>query len=95
MDLIGKLIKKKGQQSIMAGVKAAMIVEYANQALSEFFGSDVLSSIEASHTKNQVIYFKTTNATARQEIMLNQATIIDKINQKSTYSNIEKIKFVS
>ena len=89
--LIPHSIKKAG---IGKQLEAANIVEAAGQALLVYFGPNSDQDVRPLYVKNKTLTVSCTSSTFAQEIKLNEAEILEKINKKVGEKAVERIRYL-
>ncbi|HBF67649.1 MAG TPA: hypothetical protein DDW36_04475 [Candidatus Magasanikbacteria bacterium] len=89
--LIPHSIKKAG---IGKQVEAASVVSAAEQALLGFFGPDSQRDVRPLYFKNRTLTVSCRSSTFAQEIKLNEAKILEKINDMAGERAVERIRYL-
>lgn len=96
MKSIFNILKQKNVQSpIMRGAMASLTVEESDKILNELFGEKIQNYAQTAYIKNKILAIRFLGSAAAQEIKLNEAEIMTKINQKFGPNTVVKIKYTA
>ena len=85
----------KQSKSIEAQVELVAIIDAAESTFKELFTDEVAAHAKPLFLKNRTLTVTCTSSTIAQEIRLNQATIVEKINKKLGKSEVDRIRYLS
>ena len=91
-NLLGKSIKKSGAAR---QIEAAMVVEKAEEIIKEVLGKAVLKKFKVMYLKDNVLTIACLSSVLSQELKLNQAEIIKRLNNYFKKEVVEKLRFLS
>ncbi|MFH0779568.1 MAG: DciA family protein [Parcubacteria group bacterium] len=96
MDKLSSLITTSFQKKSVLGrqVQAAMVVEFANEKIVEFWGNKAKELAKALHLKSGVLTFGCANSIMAQELKFKQMRLTQAINAKFSAKPVKKIKIV-
>jgi len=90
---LGKILQSKQTHSpLVRGIKAAMVVEFSNSIITEFWGEAGTRYARALYVKNKILTIACLSSAMTQEIKLREKEIVEKINSKNGGRVIEKIR---
>ncbi|KKW42506.1 MAG: hypothetical protein UY92_C0006G0067 [Candidatus Magasanikbacteria bacterium GW2011_GWA2_56_11] len=94
---LGDALRHKMNQSSSLGkqVESAEVVAAAESVLTEVFGSDVGQTAKPLFIKNRTLTVSCGSSAVAQEIRLNQAKIVEKINDKLGKSEVDRIRYLA
>jgi len=93
---LGKILKDSPNRSpFVKGVQAAMLVEVANNIISEFWGEAGVKYARALYVKNKILTVACLSSAMAQEIKLREAEFIGRLNAKNSVKEVEKIRCLS
>lgn len=88
----GKLDK---DTSMKKQVEAAGVVEHAQEVFLDQFGEEGALHVKPLFLKNRTLTVTCTSSSIAQEIRLNQAQIVEKINKKVGKNEVDRIRYLS
>lgn len=93
---MGDALKQKFQQKgpLKVQVEAAQVVQKAEEALQELFGEET-KHVKVLFVKNRTLTITCRSSVIAQEIRLNQAKIIEKVNTYFPTTLIDRIRYLS
>lgn len=94
-SLASLLEQRQNLSPLWKGVKAALIVDEANQTLSKLFGQAGQRTTKAVYFKNNTLTFACLSSIVAQEIRLNEKNILARLNQKFGENTVKKIRYLA
>lgn len=89
------LKSKMGTQSpLRVQVETALLIQAAEKAFQELFGEET-KHLKVLYLKNRTLTITCHSSVVAQEIRLNQAKIIEKLNQRFPGAGIDRIRYLS
>ena len=76
-------------------LETAEVIEIVDKALEELFGADLARHAKPLFLKNRTITISCTSSAMAQEIRLNQAEIVRKINKKMGKDEVDRIRYLA
>ncbi len=76
-------------------VDTAEVLEIAEKVFHELFSSDLAAHAKPQYLKNRTLTVTCTSSALAQEIRLNQATIVEKINEKLGNNEVDRIRYLA
>jgi len=94
---IGDTLQDKVNQNkpLQKQVEAGQIVEIAETVFASLFGPDEAIHVKPLFLKNRTLTVTCSSSTVAQEIRLNQAEIVEKINTKMGKNEVDRIRYLS
>jgi predicted nucleic acid-binding Zn ribbon protein len=92
-DTLNKKVKQ--DQSLQSQLDASDVLEVAKKIFTQMFGDDGQTHIKPLFLKNRTLTVTCSSSTLAQEIRLNQATIVEKINQELGKNEVDRIRYLS
>ncbi len=75
-------------------MKTGLILEFANEAISQIWGKAGAKSIKARSIKGSVIKIECENSIMAQEVKLKSSQLLEIINKKFRTTNLRKTRIV-
>ena len=75
-------------------VETSSLLEIATKVLQSFVGEQNAKNVKPLFIKNRTLTITCTNSSISQEIHLNQAKIVEEINQKSGRNNLDRVRYL-
>ena len=92
---IGDTLKhKKNAPGIKKQIESAEAIDAATAVFEELFGSEA-SKVKPLFVKNRTLTVTCSSASVAGEIRINQQMIVEKINQKTGTSEIDRIRYLA
>lgn len=93
---LGSILPKRLRQTgIHSGVQAARVIDVANNVLCELFGNEITKNqARAVSCRHKQLRIATMNASLRQELMVRQKDIIQRINKTLGQEYVERVVVV-
>lgn len=76
-------------------VDAALVIEHTNTVLADLFGSELAAEAKPLFLKNRTLTITCTSSAMAQELRLNQAAIVEKINEKLGKEEVDRIRYLA
>lgn len=76
-------------------VAAAQILEQAQAALRELLGAELADQAKPLFLKNRTLTISCSSSAVAQEIRLQQAEIVERINQKFGAKEVDRIRYLA
>lgn len=92
-DAIRKDLNDKGP--LKKQVEAAEVVGYAEEVLLDLFGEELGKEAKPLYLKNRTLTITCSSSAIAQEIRLNQADIVEKINDKLGKKEVDRIRYLA
>jgi len=92
-DALGASLNAKGP--LKKQLEAVQVVELAEQAFIELFGTELGSHAKPQFLKNRTLTVACTSSALAQEIRLNQQKIVDSINKKLGANEVDRIRYLA
>lgn len=94
---LGDTLHQKMNQHIplKKQVEAAEIVEIAEKVFMDLFGAELARHAKPLFLKNRTLTVSCSNSAIAQEIRLNQAAIVGKINEKLGKNEVDRIRYLA
>ncbi len=87
--------KMKQDSPLQSQLEASEIVEVTQAVLTELFGEKLAGDAKPLFLKNRTITISCASTAIAQEIRLNQAQIVDKINEKLGKREVDRIRYLA
>lgn len=93
---MGDALKSKmlTQSPLRVQVESALVIQKAEQAFQELFGEEMVH-LKVLFVKNRTLTVTCHSSVVAQEIRLNQAKIIEKVNSFFDSAPIDRIRYLS
>jgi predicted nucleic acid-binding Zn ribbon protein len=75
-------------------IEASSIVDVANEVLKDVFGKEVGEMARPIYLKNRTLTISCSNSVMAQELRLNQAIIVEKLNKKLGKKDVDRIRYL-
>ena len=96
MTPLGDTLKKNTNQGpLQKQVEAAQVLEFSQEILEEIFGSEQSIQAKPLYLKNRTLTITCATSAIAQEIRLNQAEIVTKINEKLGKKEVDRIRYLA
>ncbi len=94
---LGDALKGKitSHKSLDKQLEAQVVVDAAEAVFREVFPEDLAAHAKPLFLKNRTLTVTCTSSALAQEIRLNQATIVEKINQRLGKSEVDRIRYLA
>ncbi len=92
-DSLGEKIQKN--ITLKTQVELSAVLEVAESVLADLFGVDLAKHAKPLFLKNRTIAISCTSSAMAQEIRLNQAEIVAKINGKTGTDVVDRIRYLA
>jgi predicted nucleic acid-binding Zn ribbon protein len=76
-------------------IESAEVVEIVKSVMVELFGEDLAKDANPLFLKNRTITISCASSVIAQEIRLNQADIVQKINDKLGKNEVDRIRYLA
>lgn len=76
-------------------IDAAMVMEQSEAVLKTMFGEELSKEAKPLFLKNRTLTISCTSSSMAQEIHLNQASIVEKINEKLGKNEVDRIRYLA
>lgn len=80
---------------LIKGIRASQIITAAENVLAKMFGPEIKDHAAPAYFKNQTLAIACLSTTVAQEIKINEAEFIKKINSLVPGANVLKIKYLT
>ena len=80
---------------ILRGVRAAAVIEHADRALEELFGKEIKKFAAAGYYSNGVLTIACLSSVTAQEIRMNEAAFLEKLNSLTGGIKISKVRYLT
>ncbi len=87
--------KISGATPLKKQVQAAMVVDYATEALVEIFGAEQAAHAKPLFLKNRTLTISCATGAIAQEVRLRQQEIVEKVNQKLGKNEVDRIRYLA
>ncbi len=87
--------KMKGQKALKNQVEASEAVEISEGVFIDLFGEDMAKHAKALFLKNRTLTVSCSSTAMANEIRLNQAQIVDAINEKLKKDEVDRIRYLA
>lgn len=87
--------KMKTQKPLQKQVEAAQVVEIAEEVFKKIFGEEQAVHAKPLFLKNRTLTVTCSTSAIAQEIRINQAKIVDKINEKLGKKEVDRIRYLA
>ncbi|MBH41651.1 MAG: hypothetical protein CL685_02975 [Candidatus Magasanikbacteria bacterium] len=87
--------KVNSHKSVKDQLEAARVLEAATQAFQEHFGEKDVADIKPLFLKNRTLTVTCASSVVSQEIRINQANIVKKINAILGNKEVDRIRYLS
>jgi hypothetical protein len=96
MTLLGDALKKRMgmDRPLQAQAEAGLLISLAGSILNDFVGPDNSKYIKPLFIKNRTLTITCASSALSQEIHLNQAKIINQINEKFGQNALDRIRYL-
>ncbi|MDQ5961851.1 MAG: hypothetical protein QG669_243 [Patescibacteria group bacterium] len=96
MTLLGDALKKRlgSDLSLKRQVETGNLLLVASEVLGQFVGPENTKYIKPLFVKNRTLTITCSNSALSQEIHLNQAKIVESINQKIGENSLDRIRYL-
>lgn len=93
---LGDALKKRlsTDRPLQRQVETSSVLEIAMNVLQGFVGEENAKNVKPLFIKNRTLTVTCTSSIVSQEIHLNQAKIVEEINQKSGGNNLDRIRYL-
>jgi predicted nucleic acid-binding Zn ribbon protein len=91
-DALKEKLGKKGP--LQQQVESAQAIEYATAVFEELFEKELAAEAKPLFLKNRTLTVTCGSSALAQEIRLNQAQIVKKINQKLGKKEVDRIRYL-
>lgn len=81
--------------SLKKQLETAEVIEIVDSVLADLFGADLARHAKPLFLKNRTITISCTSSAMAQEIRVNQAEIVKKINQKLGKEEVDRIRYLA
>ncbi|OGH93633.1 MAG: hypothetical protein A2538_04235 [Candidatus Magasanikbacteria bacterium RIFOXYD2_FULL_41_14] len=96
MQTIGSLLNRPNQnRPLLRQVQAAMVVEVANEFITEKFGKDANSQARALYLKNNILTVACLSSVLAQELRLRENELLQFIRSKYGQEIIKKVRYLA
>ena len=94
---LGDALHKKmdSHHPLKKQLEATEVVEIASEVMSAVFGADLAAHAKPLFLKNRTLTVSCASSAIAQEIRLNQAAIVDKINEKLGKKEVDRIRYLA
>ncbi|MBD3311720.1 MAG: DUF721 domain-containing protein [Candidatus Magasanikbacteria bacterium] len=94
---LGKALDNKmnSQNDLKKQVEASQIVEITEKVLKNMFDNDIAKHAKPLFLKNRTLTISCSSSVAAQEIRLNQAKIVKKINKELGKKEVDRIRYLA
>ena len=94
---IGKALDDKMDQKgpLKKQVEAAQVVEITEDIIKEMFDKEISHHAKPLFLKNRTLTISCSSSVMAQEIRLNQAEIVEKINKKLGKKEVDRIRYLA
>jgi uncharacterized protein (DUF2336 family) len=92
-DTLKNQVDEKGP--LKTQLDAAQVVEFAEDAFVELFGTDLGSHAKPQFLKNRTLTVSCTSSVLAQEIRLRQKEIVERLNEKMGGSEVDRIRYLT
>ncbi len=94
---IGNAINDKmnNKNSLKKQVEASQAVEISQEVIGDMFDKDLAKHAKPLFLKNRTLTISCSSSAMAQEIRLNQAEIVDKINEKIGKKEVDRIRYLA
>jgi len=93
-DLANLMKERFGKSVIGRQVSAALLVEFVDEKIKEFWGKATLSQAHALSVKNGMLKIICTNAIIGQELKLRQSELLREIEKNFGSQAVKRVKIV-
>jgi predicted nucleic acid-binding Zn ribbon protein len=92
-DTLKDNVDSKGP--LQAQVQASLVLDSAKTVLEELFGKELANHANPLFLKNRTLTISCASSAISQEIRLNQAQIVEKINSKIGKNEVDRIRYLA
>ncbi len=93
---IGDTINKKGSSSdLTKQLETGAVLDAAKEVFQELFSPDLAAHANPQYLKNRTLTVSCTSSALAQEIRLNQARIVEGINEKLGKKEVDRIRYLA
>lgn len=92
-DALHEKMRRAG--ALTQGVAAALVIERAQEALSEFLGVELAKEARPLFLKNRTLTVSCASGAVAQEIRLNQQAIVARLNEKLGKKEVDRIRYLA
>ncbi len=94
---IGDTLKDKVNKDtpLQKQVEASQVVEIAEKVFADVFGAEEAVHVKPLFLKNRTLTVTCSSSTVAQEIRLNQAEIVAKINKEMGKKEVDRIRYLA
>ena len=94
---LGKALDDKMQKQtpLQKQVEATQVVDFTEEVLKEMFGEDLAKHAKPLFLKNRTLTISCASSVMAQEIRLNQADIVEKVNEKLGKKEVDRIRYLA
>lgn len=92
---ISDTLHEHSTASVGKQVDAAMVIEHTNAVLAEMFGGELAQEAKPLFLKNRTLTITCTSSAMASELRLNQAAIVEKINEKLGKNEVDRIRYLA
>lgn len=94
---LGDTLHKKmaGQSPIKKQVEAALVIEYAEQVLSDLLGASQAIHAKPLFLKNRTLTITCSSSAVAQEVRLKQGLIVEHLNLKLGKKEVDRIRYLA
>lgn len=96
LSSLGDALKKRmgGNAPLLRQLETSSVLLIAGEVLQNFLGSENAKNVKPLFIKNRTLTVTCTSSAVSQEIHLNQAKIVEEINQKIGGNNLDRIRYL-
>ena len=87
--------KMQSKSSLQKQVEAGQIVEFAEEVFRDLFGEEQAVHAKPLFLKNRTLTVTCSSSVIAQEIRLNQAKIVQKLNKKLGKDEVDRIRYLA
>ncbi|MFA5210901.1 MAG: DUF721 domain-containing protein [Patescibacteria group bacterium] len=80
--------------SLKKQIESAELIEKSKEVFEEFFGNELAHEIRPLFLKNRTLTVSCSGSVVAQEIRLNQADLVEKINLKIGTNEIDRLRYL-
>ena len=91
---IGETLDDSNQSNMKKQAATAQIVQIAENVFAEVFGKHAIHA-KPLFLKNRTLTVTCSSSTVAQEIRVNQAKIVEKINEKLGKNEVDRIRYLA
>ncbi len=92
---ISDTIETHNAKQVGTQVDAAKVMELSQEVLADLFGAELAQSAKPLFLKNRTLTISCSSSAMAQEVRLNQAEIVEKINKKLGKDEVDRIRYLA